>query len=116
MIKLSDFGLAVQIEHSCSMRSNQGGTPWYIAPEAYDNAAELRSDIWSLGISLIELANRKNPYADFSKENVISEIRSGNVPSLSSSNWSADFVDFVKKCLVRDVHERWNVDDLMKVS
>ena len=37
-------------------------------------------------------------------------------PSLSSSEWSAEFVDFVSKCLVKDVKERWNVDQLMDVS
>ena len=37
-------------------------------------------------------------------------------PSLSSWKWSAAFVDFVNKCLVKDVKERWSVKQLMEVS
>lgn len=116
LIKLGDFGLAVQIEHSCSKRSNQCGTLWYSAPEAFDDETELKSDIWSLGISLIELAEGKNPYAAYSEKKTIKEICYGNIPSLSSSDWSSEFVSFVKDCLVRDVEKRKTVNELMKVS
>ena len=71
MIKLGDFGLAVQLEHTNSKRDTKCGTSWYMAPEP---------------------------------------------PSLSSEKWSAAFVDFVNKCLVRDVNERWSVEQLMNVS
>ena len=37
-------------------------------------------------------------------------------PTLSSSKWSAEFVDFVSKCLVKDVNERWSVNELMEVN
>lgn len=38
------------------------------------------------------------------------------LPSLSFSKWSMEFVDFVNKCLVRDVNERWSVNQLMNVT
>ena len=116
MIKLGDFGLAVQLEHSCSKRSTQCGTSWYMAPEVYDEATVLKSDVWSLGITLIELAEGQNPYAGCTALRVMRLVCDGQPPSLSSSKWSAEFVDFVNKCLMKDVKERWGVKQLMNVS
>ena len=116
MIKLGDFGLAVQLEHSCSKRNTQCGTSWYMAPEVYDGRTELKSDVWSLGITLIELAEGQNPYAGLSSAAVMKAILMSEPPSLSSSKWPAEFVDFVSKCLVKDVKERWSVKQLMEVS
>ena len=116
MIKLGDFGLAVQLEHSCSKRSTQCGTSWYMAPEVYDEATVLKSDVWSLGITLIELAEGQNPYTGCTALKVMRLVCDGQPPSLSSSKWSAAFVDFVGKCLVKDVKERWSVKQLMNVS
>ena len=62
MIKLGDFGLSVQLAHSNSVRSKTCGTCWYIAPEVYDGKTGLKSDVWSLGISLIEMAEWRNPF------------------------------------------------------
>ena len=59
-MKLGDFSLAVQLENSSSRRPTQCGTPWYIAPEVFKGMTELKSDVWSLGISLIELGDGKN--------------------------------------------------------
>ena len=116
VIKLGDFGLAVQLEHSCSKRSTQCGTSWYIAPERYRGATELKSDVWSLGITLIELAEGKNPFAEKESAEIMYAVLMDQLPSLSSSKWSAEFVDFVNKCLVKDVKERWSVKQLMEVS
>ena len=116
MIKLGDFGLAVQLEHSCSKRSTQCGTSLYMAREVYYDGAELKSDVWSLGITLIELAERQNPYAGYTSAAVMKAILMSEPPSLSSSKWSAAFVDFVNKCLMKDVKERWSVGELMEVS
>ena len=116
MIKLGDFGLAVQLEHSCSKRSTQCGTSWYMAPEVYDEATVLKSDVWSLGITLIELAEGQNPYAGCTSAAVMKAILLSEPPALSSSKWPAEFVDFVSKCLVKNVKERWSVKQLMEVS
>ena len=89
---------------------------WYMAPEVYEGRAELKSDVWSLGITLIELVEGKNPYDGFSSLAVMKAILLNDPPSLSSSKWSAVFVDFVGKCLVKDVSERWSVSELMDVS
>ena len=117
MIKLGDFGLAVQLEHSCSKRSTKCGTSWYMAPEVYDEATVLKSDVWSLGITLIELAEGKNPFTEKeSSAEIMDAVLMEQPPSLFSSTWSTEFVDFVNKCLVKDVKERWSVKELMEVS
>ena len=116
MIKLGDFGLPVQLEHSCSKRNTTCGTSMYMGPEVYGEGAELKSDAWSLGSSIIEMAENKNPFADFTPLQVMEKVCFGEPPSLSSSVWSNDLVDFVKKCLVKDVNERASVDELLKVS
>ena len=117
MIKLGDFGLAVQLEHSCSKRNTQCGTSCYMAPERYRGGTEMKSDVWSLGITLIELAEGKNPFAKKeSPAEIMCAVLMSDPPALSSSKWSAAFVDFVDKCLMKDVKKRWSVKQLMCVS
>ena len=112
---MGDFGLAVQLEHSYSKRNEECGTSWYMAPEVFDDNTELKSDVWSFGITLFELAEGKNPFYGFSSMKIVKEVCYGKTPSLSSSKWSDDFVDFVGKCLVKDASERWSVNQLMNV-
>ena len=115
MIKMGDYGVAAQLKHPYFMGNNRHGTSWYTAPEEYVGRTELKSDVWSLGITLIELAEGQNPYAGCTALKVMRLVCDGQPPSLSSSKWSAEFVDFVNKCLVRDVKERWSVEQLMEV-
>ena len=116
MIKLGDFGLAVQLEHSCSVRNTTCGTSWYMAPEVYEEEACLKSDVWALGISIIEMAEGKNPFAGMTSAKIMNQVVSKPSPSLTSSGWSSDLVDFVKQCLVKEADARCSVDELLKVS
>ena len=70
-----------------------------MAREVYYDGAELKSDVWSLGITLIELAEGQNPYAGLSSAAVMKAILLSEPPALSSSKWPAEFVDFVKRCV-----------------
>ena len=75
----------------------------------------MKTDVWALGISLIEMAEGKNPFDGCNSAVVMNRVMNKEPPTLSSSKWSAEFVDFVSKCLVKDVNKRWNVEQLMEV-
>ena len=116
MVKVGDFGLAVQLEHSCSKRNTTCGTSLYMGPEVYEGGACLKSDVWSLGMSVIEMAEGKHPLASCTSFQMMKKVCDGEPPSLSSSEWSSDLVEFVKKCLVKDVNERSSVEELLRVG
>ena len=115
-MKVGDFGLAIQLEHPCSKRNTTCGTSLYMAPEVYEGGAELKSDVWALGISVIEMAEGKNPFGDCTSAQVMNRVMNKPSPCLSSSEWSSDLVDFVKRCLVKDVKDRSSVEELLRVG
>ena len=115
VVKLGDLGLASQLEHSFSIRDTRCGTSCYMAPEMYDRKGCLGSDVWSLGISIIEMAEGKNPFAGSASLQVMKAVCNGEPPSLTSPEWSSDLVAFVSQCLVKDVDKRWSVNELMRV-
>ena len=108
---MGDFGLAVQLEHSFSERSIICGTLVYMAPEVFEERSCLKSDVWSLGVSIIELAEGRNPYMSIPA----SEIKRTVVETPSPSLSSAQFVDFVNRCLIKDAEKRPSIANLMNV-
>ena len=116
MVKLSAFGLA---ERYCTRDADQSTTSVIslcMAPEVFTDGAVLKSDVWSLGMSVIEMADGRNPFVRMTSLEFIGEVLNKPPPSFSSSGWSDDLVDFVNRCLVRDVNERASVEELLKVS
>ena len=101
----------------CISSGNESRSYCYMAPEVYEGRIELKSDVWSLGISLIEIAEGKNPYHSCIRMAQVTKVVCFNdPPCLTSSIWSDAFVGFVKRCLVKDVNERASVRELMRVS
>ena len=83
------------------------------APEVFEGNACLKSDVWSLGMNLIEMAGENHPFDGRSEEEVKNAVMNGvTIPS----TFSPDLADFVSRCLVKDVKDRASVDDLLKVS
>ena len=115
-MKLSDFVLPKQ----CNAGDFDDGSTYdsllHQAPEVFKDGAELKSDVWSLGMSMIEMVGGRNPYVGLTSTEFKNELLNKRPPSFSSSGWSNDLVDFVKRCLVKDVNERASVEELLKVS
>ncbi|XP_031762619.1 traf2 and NCK-interacting protein kinase [Xenopus tropicalis] len=88
-----------------------------MAPEAFrrrDREPEFdtKCDIWSLGITAIEMAEGKTPYAD--QELVSDLIINNDSPRLISRTWSQTFVSFLESCLEKDPSRRWSVEELLQ--
>ena len=112
LVKLSDYGLGEYLHYLLSEKS----VHWYMAPEAFEGKREQKSDVWSLGISLMELAEGRNPFKGCSHGDAWDRVCEHSPPYLGSEEWPPAFVNFVSKCLVKDVEERWSVEQLMEVS
>ena len=64
-MKLGDFGLSTETIHSFSTRKEVCGTYAWMAPELINGHGCQKSDVWSLGVTAIELAETKSPYQDY---------------------------------------------------
>ena len=115
VIKLGNVGDPFFRQQLRSSRRAVYGTVLYMAPEVFEGKEELKSDVWCLGISLIEMAEGKNPFEGCNQMQLMKKLMTES-PSLSGEGWSAECVDFVGKCVVRSVEERWTVSQLMDVS
>ena len=113
---MGDCSLDEELDYASPKRQRIRRSSLYTAPEVYEGGACLKSDVWSLGMSVIEMAEGRHPFAGLTMENVVNRVLNGDPPSFSSSGWSSDLVDFVKRCLVKDVNARSSVDALLKVS
>ena len=115
-MKLSDIVLPKQWNAGDFDDGSMCDALLYQAPEVFKDGAELKSDVWSLGISVIEMAEGRHPYSEYDEEELKNAVVNGDSPSLSPSEWSSDLVDFVDACLVKDENERASVRALMEVS
>ena len=116
MIKLSDIVLPKQWNAGDFDDGSMYDALLHQAPEVFKDGAELKSDVWSLGMSMIEMVGGRNPCVGLTSTEFKNKLLNKRPPSFSSSGWSDDLVDFVNACLVKDVNERASVDDLLEVS
>lgn len=108
---LGDFGVGVQLSPYLSQRHTQTGTPFWMAPEVIaEQGYDGRADIWSLGITAIELAKGAPPHSDFNPLQIITLIPKAAPPVLNKpadvSRFSATFRDFVAQCLTKNPSKR----------
>jgi serine/threonine-protein kinase 24/25/MST4 len=114
-VKLADFGVASSLE-SRFKAFTVVGTPFWMAPEVIlESGYDEKCDIWSLGITAIELANGLPPNTDMHQQRVWSAIIHNPPPKLEG-NFSTTFKDFVEKCLVKDPAMRPSAKDLLNHS
>lgn len=120
-IKLCDFGISGNLINSNALSRNNAGCAAYMAPERIEPADlhnpvyDIRADVWSLGITLVELSTGQYPYSNCQNEfQVMSTIVSQEAPILRGDQFSAEFKGFIAKCLVKDVAERPKYKTLLK--
>lgn len=114
VVRIGGIGMYFPQEFVFQELGRTDSSAMYMAPEIIDDHASIQSIVWSLGITLIEMAEGKNPFSGCVFSALLSRIRSKTPPTLSSQ-WSPSFVGFVNACLTRNVKERPSIDEMLIV-
>ncbi|XP_072252326.1 mitogen-activated protein kinase kinase kinase kinase 4 isoform X3 [Leuresthes tenuis] len=119
-VKLVDFGVSAQLDKTIGRRNTFIGTPYWMAPEviACDENPEAtydyRSDLWSLGITALEMAEGAPPLCDMHPMRALFLIPRNPPPKLKSKKWSKRFLSFADSCLVKNHLHRPTTDTLLR--
>uniref|UniRef100_H9ZFJ7 non-specific serine/threonine protein kinase n=1 Tax=Macaca mulatta TaxID=9544 RepID=H9ZFJ7_MACMU len=119
-VKLVDFGVSAQLDRTVGRRNTFIGTPYWMAPEVIacdenpDATYDFKSDLWSLGITAIEMAEGAPPLCDMHPMRALFLIPRNPPPRLKSKKWSKKFFSFIEGCLVKNYTQRPSTEQLLK--
>ncbi|XP_070331561.1 mitogen-activated protein kinase kinase kinase kinase 4 isoform X47 [Odocoileus virginianus] len=119
-VKLVDFGVSAQLDRTVGRRNTFIGTPYWMAPEVIacdenpDATYDYRSDLWSCGITAIEMAEGAPPLCDMHPMRALFLIPRNPPPRLKSKKWSKKFFSFIEGCLVKNYMQRPSTEQLLK--
>ncbi|KAG5847329.1 TRAF2 and NCK-interacting protein kinase-like isoform X7 [Anguilla anguilla] len=119
-VKLVDFGVSAQLDRTVGRRNTFIGTPYWMAPEVIacdenpDATYDFKSDLWSLGITAIEMAEGAPPLCDMHPMRALFLIPRNPAPRLKSKKWSKKFQSFIDSCLVKNHGQRPSTEQLIK--
>uniref|UniRef100_A0A673ZCA8 non-specific serine/threonine protein kinase n=1 Tax=Salmo trutta TaxID=8032 RepID=A0A673ZCA8_SALTR len=120
-VMLADFGVSAKNTMTLQRRDSFIGTPYWMAPEVVmcetskDRPYDYKADIWSLGVTLIELAQIEPPNHEMNPMRVLLRIAKADPPTLMQpSRWSPEFNDFLRKALDKNVDRRWCTAQLLQ--
>uniref|UniRef100_A0A671QLL9 non-specific serine/threonine protein kinase n=1 Tax=Sinocyclocheilus anshuiensis TaxID=1608454 RepID=A0A671QLL9_9TELE len=119
-VKLVDFGVSAQLDRTVGRRNTFIGTPYWMAPEVIacdenpDATYDFKSDLWSLGITAIEMAEGAPPLCDMHPMRALFLIPRNPAPRLKSKKWSKKFQSFIESCLVKNHNQRPSTEQLVK--
>lgn len=116
LAKLADFGVAVQLSNTLAKRNTVIGTPYWMAPEVIQEIGYgVAADIWSLGITCIEMVEGKPPYSNIHPMRAIFMIPSKPPPKLpANGRYSTEFQQFVTRCLTKNAQDRPSATELLQ--
>lgn len=117
LIKLGDFGFSHQYEGTVSgaCASTFCGTPYYLAPELWNNQRySKKADVWSLGVLLYEIIALKRPFTATNMKGLMSKVNKGEYPPLPE-NFSKELRDVVRAILVVDPNKRPSIDGIFEI-
>ncbi|WVF66644.1 hypothetical protein IAT40_001385 [Kwoniella sp. CBS 6097] len=119
-ILLCDFGVAALLQSSTSKRSTFVGTPYWMAPEVVTEGRlyDSKADIWSLGITLLEMAYGEPPMSGQPAARAVMMLsdRKMRAPKLEGDHWSRDMREFVTGCLNEEPSDRLGAEELLKTK
>eukprot|EP00004_Rigifila_ramosa_P012899 TRINITY_DN2837_c0_g1_i2.p1 TRINITY_DN2837_c0_g1~~TRINITY_DN2837_c0_g1_i2.p1 ORF type:complete len:271 (+),score=57.90 TRINITY_DN2837_c0_g1_i2:213-1025(+) len=114
--KLADFGVSGQLSPTMMKKMSVIGTPFWMAPEVIQQTGyDSKADIWSLGITAVEMAELETPYSDLHPMRAVFLIPSRPSPTLKHPDrYSPEFNSFVNACLSKDARERPSAQQLLQ--